>query len=938
MRTSLSRLLTWASIMILAGCPPAGPIPTPAGQCVPYTNPEVLSLREETGPVCPGILDAGVLPNAFKQWLTTEALSIPGKRETCKPPYIAFTNLLCGELATVRGSWDGDFGGEPFPDHAPDSLHDGDSGGDVCPNFTGAIPDISLKNHVVPYEIRTDTFGHGQVHLEWQWCRQFAALTGTVSLAEERGADGARLYGPVDYLFAPNRGDQVAAFGDWVMDMTTINSRRLDLDGGGGGGWAELHETWMYATRSGEPGERRLPCETCTDSTDAGAGVAGPEVFGDGGYGHAIDFRVSAQLPVASPQVLWVQAVVPPRPEAEQSLTKFDCRPLEERTLGCPRFDKGVRAAAEGWETIPADGGLVTFSITLPPDSAGREALTSGYFCSNWTCGQCQTRSCFRDLLADAGGTTCDFPRGLGGSPLFAGVFRCNWKDPIDLWSCADCGGDNLAQPGASIRAPVVGCAPLGLDPAQPQDRRRACDAVCGGTVCGDAPACRIGVCRPPTTTADVSARLLARDGCVPPPPFTRVAPMGDYRVDFGVGSTLRFGSVDATGTIESFAEIARTAASGFVYINLGRSEEPAVPSLQIAYLELAGAPFSFTTFRFNPLPVVEVHPVADASAVTLLRARATRQPSGAFEFQPGALLLAARATIDGQPGGAEAVSQGLVTGAFDPVVGTFTLDAVGRNESGQATVLHLVGTVTNRPPVASAGPARNVECGSSTSTAITLEATGSYDPDVGDSITEYQWFKQEMRPEPGDEDGELVPVTFGVGIGPTLTTQASLGEHNYQLHVYDTHLGSGRTDAFIRVVDTTPPVLSLPDPVCLWPPNHEFARFELGVDVPFSVADGCDPHPTVRIVSVTANEAVQAAGSGNTSPDVVFGPTTACVRSERSGSGTGRTYTVVTEARDASGNASRKTFTVTVPHDMSGHPGCTRATGLDNPDLSCSH
>lgn len=410
---------------------------------------------------------------------------------------------------------------------------------------------------------------------------------------------------------------------------------------------------------------------------------------------------------------------------------------------------------------------------------------------------------------------------------------------------------------------------------------------------------------------------------------------MGDYRVDFGAGSIISFGTVDEGGTVASFAEIARTAASGFVYLNIGRPQEPTAPLLEFAYLELAGAPFTYNTPTLAP-PFIQVHPVIDASAVTLLRGHAKRLADGTFEFAPGSLLLAARATVDGEPGGAEVVSQGPVSVDFDPVQGTFSLDAIGRDQEGGAMKLHLVGAVTNRPPTANAGQHRDVECASPNATPVTLDASGSGDPDLGDQVREYQWFKREMRLEPGTDD-ELVPVVFGVGIGPTLTTMAPLGTHTYELHVYDRHLGSSQADATVRIVDTTPPALTLPDPVCLWPPNHEFARFQLGSDVPFGVTDACDAQPRVRIVSVVANEAVNVAGSGSTSPDVVFGPTTACVRSERSGTGTGRSYTIVAEARDASGNVATKQFTVLVPHDNSGHPECIRATGLDVPDPSCS-
>ena len=87
---------------------------------------------------------------------------------------------------------------------------------------------------------------------------------------------------------------------------------------------------------------------------------------------------------------------------------------------------------------------------------------------------------------------------------------------------------------------------------------------------------------------------------------------------------------------------------------------------------------------------------------------------------------------------------------------------------------------------------------------------------------------------------------------------------------------------------------------------------------------------------SIVSNEAADAIGSGNTAPDIVFGPHGACVRSERTGGGAGRSYTVVVEASDSHGNSTQRSVEVIVPHDMGGHPGCVRATGLAATDLRC--
>lgn len=117
---------------------------------------------------------------------------------------------------------------------------------------------------------------------------------------------------------------------------------------------------------------------------------------------------------------------------------------------------------------------------------------------------------------------------------------------------------------------------------------------------------------------------------------------------------------------------------------------------------------------------------------------------------------------------------------------------------------------------------------------------------------------------------------------------------------------------------DTTPPVLGSVTitPGCLWPPNGKLVAYELGSSIQYQVADDCDPQPKVRIASVTSSEF--ALGT----PAFGFDGDSACVRSERLGAGSGRTYTITLEARDTSGNTSVTSVNITVP--KASMPGCT--------------
>jgi hypothetical protein len=128
--------------------------------------------------------------------------------------------------------------------------------------------------------------------------------------------------------------------------------------------------------------------------------------------------------------------------------------------------------------------------------------------------------------------------------------------------------------------------------------------------------------------------------------------------------------------------------------------------------------------------------------------------------------------------------------------------------------------------------------------------------------------------------------------------------------------LASGPT--FGEVPDTAPPdIASLTaTPGLLWPPDHKMVPVAVAV----SMSDNLDPAPVCRIVAVSSSEPVIGTGDGVTAPDwQISGPLTVNLRAERSGTGSGRTYTITVQCTDASGNSSTKSVTVTVPHDRRG-------------------
>src|SRR5262249_53340471 len=116
-----------------------------------------------------------------------------------------------------------------------------------------------------------------------------------------------------------------------------------------------------------------------------------------------------------------------------------------------------------------------------------------------------------------------------------------------------------------------------------------------------------------------------------------------------------------------------------------------------------------------------------------------------------------------------------------------------------------------------------------------------------------------------------------------------------------------------VTVRDRTPPRIDTvaATPSVLVQANHTMVP----VVVQVTASDGCGATVSCRIVSVTSNEPVDGLGDGDTSPDwVITGDLTVNLRAERSGSGTGRVYTITVACTDPSGNESISAVTVRVP------------------------
>ena len=141
------------------------------------------------------------------------------------------------------------------------------------------------------------------------------------------------------------------------------------------------------------------------------------------------------------------------------------------------------------------------------------------------------------------------------------------------------------------------------------------------------------------------------------------------------------------------------------------------------------------------------------------------------------------------------------------------------------------------------------------------------------------------------------------------------LGSHPVTFTATDYCGNSSSCTATVTVVDTTPPEIEVTlSQYEIWPPNHKLIE----IDATVLVTDACDPDASFVLTSITSDEPDDGLGDGDTPDDIQdaeFGTadTNFKLRAERSGTGDGRTYTIVYTAYDSCDTVPNNTKTVTV-------------------------
>jgi microsomal dipeptidase-like Zn-dependent dipeptidase len=175
-----------------------------------------------------------------------------------------------------------------------------------------------------------------------------------------------------------------------------------------------------------------------------------------------------------------------------------------------------------------------------------------------------------------------------------------------------------------------------------------------------------------------------------------------------------------------------------------------------------------------------------------------------------------------------------------------------------------------------------------------------------------------------GNRSASFTPVAAtaadscaGVTVSNPPTATFPLGTTTLNYGVIDAVGLSAACTSSVTVTDTTKPVITSlsASPASLWPPNHKMKA----ITVSATATDVCSSSPSVcQITGISSNEPENGLGDGDTAPDwQITGPLTANLRAERSGTGTGRIYTLQVMCTDQQGLSTVGATTVTVAHDQ---------------------
>jgi hypothetical protein len=281
-------------------------------------------------------------------------------------------------------------------------------------------------------------------------------------------------------------------------------------------------------------------------------------------------------------------------------------------------------------------------------------------------------------------------------------------------------------------------------------------------------------------------------------------------------------------------------------------------------------------TFGITLPNVVLVPPTDTCVGATGAPAQLGTDPNACTTSIDNDNQLAGGCSGGGGGGLASCTFDGAATETLSP--GSHTVAIVGTADDGSTTTCSsYVDIVDRQAPGISCSPPATVEC---IGTRTPVSVTSSCSDNCGACTT-----------------------SCGNGSFP-------LGDTTIACNAVDPAGNKSSCSTKVHIQDTTPPAISASAlPRVLWPPNHKL----VGINLTKTATDTCDPNPSVTCTA-TSNEPDNGLGDGDTPNDIQWVNGGLLLRAERSGTGTGRVYTITCTATDASGNRSSASTTVAVP------------------------
>jgi Ca2+-binding RTX toxin-like protein len=234
--------------------------------------------------------------------------------------------------------------------------------------------------------------------------------------------------------------------------------------------------------------------------------------------------------------------------------------------------------------------------------------------------------------------------------------------------------------------------------------------------------------------------------------------------------------------------------------VNVSNGDESGdAPASGRAHVTLCAAPPCDIVFHYLEITsgVIELDDteLRDIRAIGHGPLTASWAADRSFTITGGGNMIA-NFNVDGDaPGSMEAIPVGAITGSIDPSSGAVSLHGVWRGPPGSLYedlrfTANFGGALENQAPVANAGPDRVVECNQAGGALLTLDGTGSSDPEGNLRLI---W----------------VEGTTALAEGVTPQVGLALGQHALRA-IADDHAGLiDQDEASIDVVDTTGPSLT---------------------------------------------------------------------------------------------------------------------------------